>query len=147
MAPTERRVSRARRAGATGADGATGATGPQGATGAVGPQGAQGPQGDKGDKGDSVLPANWGTGGFASAGRDTDCTPATGRPTARRVGVGTPARGPMLPITQNQALFALLGTTYGGDGWATFALPDLSNSAPYGMTYTICMEGVFPSRD
>ena len=55
--------------------------------------------------------------------------------------------GQILPIAQNTALFSLLGTTYGGDGRTTFALPDLSNSAPYGMTYTICMEGVFPSRD
>ena len=33
--------------------------------------------------------------------------------------------GQLLPINQNQALFALLGTTYGGDGRVTFALPDL----------------------
>jgi microcystin-dependent protein len=33
--------------------------------------------------------------------------------------------GQMLPISQNQALFSLLGTTYGGDGRTTFALPDL----------------------
>jgi microcystin-dependent protein len=33
--------------------------------------------------------------------------------------------GQLLPIDQNQALFSLLGTTYGGDGVATFALPDL----------------------
>lgn len=33
--------------------------------------------------------------------------------------------GQLLPINQNQALFALLGTTYGGDGITTFALPDL----------------------
>jgi microcystin-dependent protein len=33
--------------------------------------------------------------------------------------------GQILPISQNQALFALLGTTYGGDGRTTFALPDL----------------------
>ena len=32
--------------------------------------------------------------------------------------------GQLLPINQNQALFSLLGTTYGGDGRATFALPD-----------------------
>ena len=32
--------------------------------------------------------------------------------------------GRLLPINQNQALFALLGTTYGGDGRTTFALPD-----------------------
>jgi microcystin-dependent protein len=33
--------------------------------------------------------------------------------------------GQLLPISQNTALFALLGTTYGGDGKSTFALPDL----------------------
>lgn len=33
--------------------------------------------------------------------------------------------GQLLPINQNQALFSLLGTTYGGDGRVTFALPDL----------------------
>jgi microcystin-dependent protein len=33
--------------------------------------------------------------------------------------------GQLLPINQNQALFALLGTTFGGDGRLTFALPDL----------------------
>jgi microcystin-dependent protein len=33
--------------------------------------------------------------------------------------------GQVLPINQNQALFALLGTTYGGNGQTTFALPDL----------------------
>jgi microcystin-dependent protein len=33
--------------------------------------------------------------------------------------------GSILPISQNQALFSLLGTTYGGDGQTTFALPDL----------------------
>jgi microcystin-dependent protein len=38
--------------------------------------------------------------------------------------------GQFLPINQNQALFALLGTTYGGDGRVTFALPDLRGRAP-----------------
>ena len=38
--------------------------------------------------------------------------------------------GQLLPISQNTALFALLGTTYGGDGKSTFALPDLQGSAP-----------------
>jgi microcystin-dependent protein len=33
--------------------------------------------------------------------------------------------GQFLPINQNQALFALLGTTYGGNGQTTFALPNL----------------------
>jgi microcystin-dependent protein len=38
--------------------------------------------------------------------------------------------GQLMPISQNTALFSLLGTTYGGDGKSTFALPDLQGSAP-----------------
>ena len=38
--------------------------------------------------------------------------------------------GQLLPISQNTALFALLGTTYGGDGKSTFALPNLMGRAP-----------------
>lgn len=38
--------------------------------------------------------------------------------------------GQLLPISQNQALFSILGTTYGGDGRTTFALPDLRGRAP-----------------
>ena len=37
--------------------------------------------------------------------------------------------GQLLPISQNTALFSLLGTTYGGNGQSTFALPDLQGSA------------------
>ena len=40
--------------------------------------------------------------------------------------------GQLLPIAQNQALFALLGTTYGGDGMTTFALPDLRDRMAIG---------------
>src|SRR3954462_4238836 len=38
--------------------------------------------------------------------------------------------GQFLPINQNQALFSLLGTTYGGNGQTTFALPDLRGCVP-----------------
>lgn len=38
--------------------------------------------------------------------------------------------GQFLPINQNQALFSLLGTTYGGNGQTTFALPDLRGKTP-----------------
>ena len=38
--------------------------------------------------------------------------------------------GQLLPVNQNQALFSLLGTTYGGDGRTTFALPDLRGRMP-----------------
>ena len=41
-------------------------------------------------------------------------------------------QGQLLPIAQNQALFSLLGTTYGGDGMTSFALPDLRGRAPVG---------------
>jgi microcystin-dependent protein len=38
--------------------------------------------------------------------------------------------GQLLPINQNQALFSILGTTYGGDGRTTFALPNLMGRVP-----------------
>ncbi|MGB1253894.1 MAG: phage tail protein [Candidatus Promineifilaceae bacterium] len=38
--------------------------------------------------------------------------------------------GQLLPINQNQSLFSLLGTSYGGDGRSTFALPDLRGRTP-----------------
>ena len=38
--------------------------------------------------------------------------------------------GQLLPIAENSALFSILGTTYGGDGRTTFALPDLRGRAP-----------------
>jgi microcystin-dependent protein len=38
--------------------------------------------------------------------------------------------GQILPINQNQSLYSLLGTTYGGDGRTTFALPDLRGRVP-----------------
>src|ERR671939_642205 len=41
--------------------------------------------------------------------------------------------GQLLPINQNQALFSLLGTTYGGDGRVNFALPNLQGRAPIHM--------------
>src|SRR2546422_4423587 len=47
--------------------------------------------------------------------------------------------GQLLPINQNQALFALLGTTYGGNGQTTFALPNLQGRAPihFGNSHTL----------
>ena len=38
--------------------------------------------------------------------------------------------GQLMSISQNQALFSILGTTYGGDGSTTFSLPDLRGRAP-----------------
>ncbi len=39
-------------------------------------------------------------------------------------------RGQLLPISENETLFQLIGTTYGGDGQSTFALPDLQGRMP-----------------
>jgi microcystin-dependent protein len=61
-----------------------------------------------------------------------------------------PAAGQILPINQNQALFSLLGTTYGGDGKTTFALPNLKGRATHSgavLTECIAVAGVYPSRN
>jgi microcystin-dependent protein len=49
------------------------------------------------------------------------------------------ANGQLLPINQNQALFSLLGTTYGGNGQTNFALPNLRGQVPihFGAGYTL----------
>jgi microcystin-dependent protein len=51
--------------------------------------------------------------------------------------------GQTLPINQNQALFALLGTTYGGNGQTTFALPNLQGRTPVhmGNGFTLGQQG------
>jgi len=51
--------------------------------------------------------------------------------------------GQLLPINQNQALFSLLGTTYGGNGQTTFALPDLRGRTPIhvGQGHTLGEQG------
>ena len=48
-----------------------------------------------------------------------------------------PCNGQLLSIQQNSALFSLLGTTYGGDGRTTFALPDLQGRVPLHVAPTI----------
>lgn len=73
-----------------------------------------------------------------------------------------PCRGQILPVSQYQALFALLGPQFGGDGHSTFALPDLrpwNDAGPdFGkktrrewhegeLVSHIAVEGIFPSRD
>jgi microcystin-dependent protein len=51
--------------------------------------------------------------------------------------------GQLLPINQNQALFSLLGTTFGGNGQITFALPDLRGQTPIhvGQGFTLGQKG------
>lgn len=84
------------------------------------------------------------------------------------------ADGTMLRISENTALFSLIGTYYGGNGTSTFALPNLSGRAPYGqsherpvgseygspisligaaqgtalsLNWCVAMSGVYPTRD
>jgi microcystin-dependent protein len=67
----------------------------------------------------------------------------------RPMGFGFPPKGwaecngQLLQINQNQALFSLLGTTYGGDGRTTFALPDLRGRVPiaWGTTFPVGASG------
>ena len=51
--------------------------------------------------------------------------------------------GRILSIANNDTLFTLLGTTFGGDGMETFALPDLQALAPRECHYCIAVEGIF----
>jgi microcystin-dependent protein len=56
--------------------------------------------------------------------------------------------GSSLPIAHYSAVFALLGTTYGGDGRTSFAVPNLKGKEPIpGLIYCLCLEGVFPMRE
>jgi microcystin-dependent protein len=58
-----------------------------------------------------------------------------------------PADGRLMTINADTALFSILGTTFGGDGTSNFGLPDLRAFAPQGMQYSICIFGIFPSRN
>ena len=49
--------------------------------------------------------------------------------------------GRLLPISQNTALFSLIGAKFGGDGRTTFALPDYTDKAPTGSSYFIRLQG------
>jgi microcystin-dependent protein len=62
----------------------------------------------------------------------------------------TPLNGQLLPISQNTALFSLLGTTYGGDGLTNFALPTAKPIfTATGAVFLQCIArfGVFPPRN
>jgi microcystin-dependent protein len=57
-----------------------------------------------------------------------------------------PCNGQLLAIANFTVLYTLLGTTYGGDGKTTFALPNLPPLSADGPAYYICIEGVLPPR-
>ena len=110
----------------------------------------QGPAGPAGppDPAVAAFADRFGTGtGGAAAANGTPCTLGEIRLTASTVKTagGLPANGQLLLIAENDGLFSLLGTTYGGDGKSTFALPDLRAVAPDHMTYSICVAGNSPA--
>jgi len=57
--------------------------------------------------------------------------------------------GQLLSVSGNQALFSLLGNRYGGDGVATFALPNLAGAERplNGARYIIALDGLYPPRN
>jgi microcystin-dependent protein len=61
-----------------------------------------------------------------------------------------PMSGQLIPITENEPLFQLIGTTFGGDGVTTFALPTVKPAfSATGETLTQCISlfGVFPTQN
>ena len=106
--------------GDPGAPGPQGPQGLKGEPGTPGPAGAQGPKGDKGDPG-PAGPEGPGGSGIAPGCFMWFCgsTPPDG---------WLECNGALLQISQYPALHAAIGTTYGGNGTTTFALPDLTNN-------------------
>ena len=144
--------------GDRGPQGDTGPEGPKGDTGPEGPKGDTGPEGPKGDTGPQGPPdpsatayiSKFGTDtGGAAAGHGAECTMGQVILTASDSvsAGGVPANGQILAISQYSLLYSLIGVTYGGNGTNTFALPDLRSITPNNMTYSICIEGIYPSRD
>src|SRR5579864_3470148 len=135
--------------GPAGPPGPAGPQGPKGDTGSTGPAGPQGPQGPSGSDAtaDAYVGQFGSNTGNAHAASSTVCTLGQIRLTAATslTAGGVPADGQILSINLNTALFSLLGTTYGGNGVTTFALPDLRSITPNNMTYSICVSGVFPA--
>ncbi len=121
--------------------------GVQGLQGIQGPPGIPGKDGAPGIQGPPGVVAGLGTNtGGAAAGNGATCTLGQVLLSASPVVTagGVAANGQILSISQNTALFSLLGTTYGGDGISSFALPDLRSVTPNNMTYSICVAGIFP---
>lgn len=59
----------------------------------------------------------------------------------------TKCTGQIIQITENEALYSLIGIKYGGDGRTTFGLPNLQGAEPMpGMDYYIALQGIYPPR-
>ena len=146
--------------GVRGDMGFKGDKGEKGETGATGPAGADGKAGADGSKMTAVdfstrFNSKFGDlFGYGYASGTSDAAPGIDHylgdvwQTANNFPPpGTAvAAGQTLSISQNTALFALLGTTYGGNGGTNFQLPDLRSQAPGGTSYVIAIRGIFPSR-
>jgi hypothetical protein len=134
--------------GKDGTNGTNGVDGKDGKDGLPGPPGPPGPSGADPTADAFVNQFGTNTGNATAANGDT-CTLGEILLSASpiRTAGGVPASGQLLPINQNTALFALIGTTYGGNGTTTFALPDLRPVTPNNMTYSICIVGIFPSTN
>ncbi len=105
-----------------------------------------GPRGPRGPAGTTTLFGSK-TNAAATGADGATCTLGSVLLTAGTTApAGTlPANGQLLQISSNTALFALLGTKYGGNGKTTFALPNLRKAAPNGLTYSVCAtSGIFP---
>lgn len=152
-------------AGPQGPQGEPGVAGPVGATGPAGADGAQGEKGDPGETGpagpvgpvgpvgpaDTTFSSQFGdtyvNGQVSDGGNGADCTLGAVGLTAATYAPGPVADGRLLNITSNTTLYALLGNRFGGDGVTTFKLPDLRSVAPNGLTYYVCTQGVFPTKN
>ena len=126
----------------------------RGEKGDTGDQGIQGPMGPMGPQGPSGVPAPDSRFGqnrpnISGYSRSAyECTMGQIWLTGNAMhGTGTPLEGQFLSIAQNNALYALIGTRFGGDGVSTFRLPDLRDAAPNGLAYVMCTQGYFPSMD
>ncbi len=117
-----------------------GPTGPQGPVGPTGPTGPQGPSGTTGIFGtnDNSSYAGMYTGAQCTLG---DVVLTASAAVAEN---WMPAKGQTLTITGNPSLYSLMGTNYGGNGTSDFDLPNLTAAAPDGLTYIICVSGVYP---
>ncbi len=125
----------------------TGPAGPQGPQGPVGPAGPQGPAGPADTTADAFVNLFGGAPNtiVSGCGPDSILGSIVLLP-GGTVSKGTAlANGQLLPIDQLQELFSLYGTTFGGDGRLTFALPDLRAVAPHGFAYAVCVTGIFPT--
>ena len=138
--------------GPKGDTGSTGPAGPAGAAGVQGPAGAQGAPGNV-DPNVTAFLGRFGDGGVGDTPTGQGCFSDgyigqvflfAGNFPPRGTAF---AHGQLLSIAQNTALFSILGTTYGGNGQTTFALPDMRGLEPAGVNYVICLGGIYPARN